>query len=337
MEYKDYYKTLGVPRGADEKEIKKAFRKLAQQYHPDKNPGDKAAEARFKDINEAYTVLSDADKRAKYDKFGSQWEQYERAGGRPEDFNWGGMGGMGGQPGGGYTRTVTPEEFEQMFGGMGGMGGAGGAGGFSSFFDALFGGAGAAGMGARGARGGRGPTRGMGFDTETLTRPQRVEVNAAVTLEEAFHGTTRVLQMEDGTRLEVNIPRGVTTGSKVRMKGAGGDAGRQNDIVLNIEVEPNTRYEREGDNLRTKVPVDLYTAVLGGEVQVPALDKTVALTIPAGTKNGKTIRLRGLGMPHLKNPDQRGDLLAEVDVHLPTGLSAKEKELFEELRTLRAR
>ena len=120
MEYKDYYKTLGVARSADEKEIKKAFRKLAQQYHPDKNPGDKTAEARFKDINEAYTVLSDPDKRAKYDKFGAQWEQYERAGGRPEDFNWGGMGGMGGQPGGGYTRTITPEEFEQMFGGMGG-------------------------------------------------------------------------------------------------------------------------------------------------------------------------------------------------------------------------
>ncbi len=327
MEYKDYYKTLGVPRGSDEKEIKKAFRKLAQQYHPDKNPGDKTAEARFKDINEAYTVLSDPDKRAKYDKFGSQWEQYERAGGRPEDFNWGGAGGMGGQPGGGYARTVTPEEFEQMFGGMGG----GGAGGFSSFFESLFGGAGAAGMGGRGGA----RTRGMGFDTETMARPRRTEVNAAVTLEEAFHGTSRVLQMEDGTRLEVNIPRGVTTGSKVRMKGAGSDPSRQGDIVLNIEVQPNDRYTRDGDNLRVQVPVDLYTAVLGGEVQVPALDKTVALTIPAGTKNGKTIRLRGLGMPHLKNPDQRGDLLAEVDVHLPTNLTAKEKALFEELRGLR--
>jgi len=332
MEYKDYYKTLGVQRGADEKEIKKAFRKLAQQYHPDKNPGDKAAEARFKDINEAYTVLSDADKRAKYDKFGSQWEQYERAGGRPEELNWGGMCGMGGQPGGGYARTVTPEEFEQMFGGMSG---AGGAGGFSSFFESLFGGASASGMGGRTGRSTR--PRGMGFDTETMARPQRVEVDAAVTLEEAFHGTTRVLQMEDGSRLEVNIPRGVTTGSKVRMKGAGNDSGRQNDIVLNIEVQPNDRYTRHGDDLRIKVPVDLYTAVLGGEAHVPALDKTVALTIPAGTKNSKTIRLRGLGMPHLKNPDQRGDLLAEVDVQLPTNLSAKEKALFEELRGLRAK
>jgi curved DNA-binding protein len=215
------------------------------------------------------------------------------------------------------------------------MGGAGGAGGFSSFFDALFGGAAAGGMGGRGARGTR--TRGMGFDTETMARPQRVEVNAAVSLEEAFHGTTRVLQMEDGTRLEVNIPRGVTTGSKVRMKGAGSDPSRQSDIVLNIEVEPNERYTRDGDNLKVRVPVDLYTVVLGGEAQVPALDKTVALTIPEGTRNGKTIRLRGLGMPHLKNPDQRGDLLAEVVVELPTNLSAKEKALFEELRSLRAR
>ena len=236
----------------------------------------------------------------------------------------------GGQPGGGYTRTITPEEFEQMFGGMGGMGGAGGAGGFSSFFESLFGGAGAGGMG--GGRTGRSTrSRGMGFDTDTIARPQRMEVNAAVTLEEAFHGTTRVLQMEDGTRLEVNIPRGVTTGSKVRMKGASGQA----DIVLNIEVQPNERYTRDGDNLRIKIPVDLYTAVLGGEAHVPALDKTVALTIAPGTKNGKTIRLRGLGMPHLKNPDQRGDLLAEVDVQLPTNLSAKEKALFEELRSLR--
>lgn len=331
MEVKDYYKTLGIPRTADEKEIKKAFRKLAQQYHPDKNPGDKKAEARFKEINEAYTVLGDADKRAKYDKFGSQWEQYERAGGRPEDFDWGNYGGMGGQggPAGGYTRSVTPEEFEQMFGGMGG---AGGAGGYSSFFDALFGSMGGARPGRGGRTRGQSGAGGMGFDTDTMTaRPSRQEVPAAVTLEEAFHGATRVLQMEDGTRLEVNIPRGVITGSKVRMKGANG----QGDIVLNIEVQPNPKYERDGDNLRVNVPVDLYTALLGGEAQVPALDKTVALTIPAGSQNGKTFRLRGLGMPHLKNPDQRGDLLAEVSVQLPTHLSAREKELFEELRKLR--
>jgi curved DNA-binding protein len=326
MEYKDYYQTLGVARNADVKEIKKAFRKLAQQYHPDKNPGDKSAEQRFKEINEAYTVLSDADKRSKYDRFGSQWEQYERAGGRPEDFDWsnwaGGASGRGGAGGSPYTRSVTPEEFEQMFGNQGGMGG----GGFSSFFDSLFGGGG----GARGGRGGR--TRGMGFDPETMAaRPARQEVDAAVTLEEAFSGTTRTMQLEDGTRLEVNIPRGVHTGSKVRMKGASG----QTDIVLKIEVLAHNQFTRDGDNLRVIVPVDLYTALLGGETQVPTLERPVALTVPAGSQNGKTFRLRGLGMPHLKNPDQRGDLLAEVSVQLPAHLNAREKALFEELRKLR--
>lgn len=316
MDVKDYYTTLGVPRSADEKEIKKAYRKLAQQYHPDKNPGDKAAEQRFKEINEAYTVLSDADKRAKYDRFGSQWEQYARAGGRPEDFDWGRWGGSGGAPGQGgpYTRTISPEEFEQMFGGAGGMGG-----GFSSFFDTLFGGRGGARPGGMGGMGGMNMA------------PPPTEAAVQVTLDEAFHGATRTLERSDGTRLEVNIPRGVQTGSKVRMRGASG----QGDIVLVVEVLPDARFTREGDHLRVNVPVDLYTALLGGEVEVPAPDKTVALRIPAGAQNGKVFRLRGLGMPHLKKPDQRGDLLAVVDVQLPAHLSDREKKLFEELRQLR--
>ena len=322
MDVKDYYQTLGVARGADEKEIKKAYRKLAQQYHPDKNPGDKTAEQRFKEINEAYTVLSDADKRAKYDRFGAQWEQYARAGGRPEDFDWGSWGGgaPGGQ-GGPYTRTITPEEFEQMFGGGGGMGG------FSSFFDTLFGGRGA-------ARGGR---RAPGFDPSGMggmnMPPQVAETTVQVTFDEAFHGASRMLERSDGSRIEVNIPRGVQTGSKVRMRGAAG----QGDIVLSIEVLPDARYTREGDTLRAEIPVDLYTAVLGGEVEVHAPDKTVALRIPAGTQNGKVFRLRGLGMPHLKKPDQRGDLLAVVSVQLPAHLNEHEKQLFTELRQLHQR
>lgn len=325
MDYKDYYQILGVGKNADEKEIKKAFRKLAQQYHPDKNPGDKQAEARFKEINEAYTVLSDADKRSKYDRFGSQWEQYARTGGRPEDFDWGNWaGGAGGRGGGTYTRTVTPEEFEQMFGG--GMGG----GGFSSFFDALFG----SGMG--GARSGGSPftqTRSAGSRFGYDTRPaqsEAAEVPVDVTLEEAFHGASRMLQTEDGTRMEVNIPRGVKTGSRVRMRGsaAGGD------IYLRVNVTPDSRFTRDGNDLRVTVPVDLYTAVLGGETQVPTLERPVVLTIPAGTQNGKTFRLRGLGMPDLKQPDKRGDLMAVVEVSLPTRLSDEEKRHFEALRQL---
>lgn len=316
MEVKDYYTTLGVPRSADEKEIKKAYRKLAQQYHPDKNPGDKSAEQRFKEINEAYTVLSDPDKRAKFDRFGAQWEQYARAGGRPEDFDWGRWGGGAPGQGGPYTRSISPEEFEQMFGGGRGMGG------FSSFFDTLFGGRGGARPGGMGGMGGMGGVN---------MAPPPSEAPVQVTLDEAFHGAARTLERGDGTRLEVNIPRGVQTGSKVRMRGASG----QGDIVLVVEVLPDARFTREGDHLRVSVPVDLYTALLGGEVEVPAPDKMVALRIPAGTQNSKVFRLRGLGMPHLKKPDQRGDLLAVVDVQLPTHLSEREKKLFEELRQLR--
>ena len=326
MEYRDYYKILGVSKNADEKEIKRAFRKLAQQYHPDKNPGDPQAETKFKEINEAYTVLSDPDKRSKYDRFGSQWEQYARTGGRPEDFDW---GRWAGSPGGGgsYTRTVTPEEFEQMFGGLGG--GAGG--GFSSFFDALFGG----GLGGRPGAQYRQPRPdaqpGFGFDPRMAQQPARTEVPVDITLEEAFHGSTRVLQAEGGKRMEVNIPRGVKTGSKVRMRG-GADQG---DIYLKINVLPHERFTREGDDLRTSVPVDLYTAVLGGQVQAPTLEGGVMLTIPAGTQNGRIFRLRGQGMPHLRNPDQRGDLLAAVQVTLPATLNERERKLFEELRSLR--
>jgi curved DNA-binding protein len=327
MDYKDYYQILGVPKGADDKQIKKAFRKLAQQYHPDKNPGDKQAEARFKEINEAYTVLSDPDKRSKYDRFGAQWEQYARAGGRPEDFDWGNWAGAG-APGGAYTRTMTPEEFEQLFGGMGG-------GGFSSFFDALFGG----GLGGARPNGPQvrtrtttGPRYGFGYEPRSAAASEpSIDVPVDVTLEEAYHGATRVLQTESGTRMEVNIPRGVKTGSRVRMRG-GADGG---DVYLRVNVLDDKRFTREGNNLHVRVPVDLYTAVLGGEVQVPTLDRPVVLTIPAGTQNGKTFRLRNLGMPELKNPDQRGDLYAEVEVVLPAHLSGEEKRLFEELRKLR--
>ncbi len=324
MEVKDYYQQLGVARTADQKEIRRAFRKLARQYHPDVNPGDTAAEERFKEINEAYEVLSDPEKREKYDRFGAQWRQYERAGGRPEDFNWSQWQSQpGAAPGGGF-RSVTPEEFEQMFGG-------GGRGGFSDFFETLFGGA----MG--GGRGGFGGD----FGGASQPRPRAgrdIEHEVQVTLEEAFHGATRSLQYEDGRQIQARIPPGVRSGSRVRLSGQGGAgaAGAQaGDLYLRVEVLPHNRFTRDGDDLRVSVPVDLYTAILGGSVAVPAIDRQVRLNIPAGTDNGRVFRLNGLGMPRLNRLDERGDLYAEISVQLPQNLSEQEKRLFQELQEMR--
>ncbi len=324
MNYKDYYQILGVSKSADENEIKKAYRKLARQYHPDVNPGDKDAELRFKEISEAYAVLSDADKRKKYDRFGAQWQQYERAGVNPEDV--GGFGGYSGFGNGGSARTISPEEYEQMFG-------QGGAGGFSDFFESLFGG-GATRTRTRTTQQG---TPFEGFGTRPRRGGQDMETPVTVTLEEALHGTTRVLQRDNNRRLEVSIPAGVRTGSRVRVAGEGvpGMGGTAGDLYLVVEVTPHGRFQREDDDLTVKVNVDLYTALLGGEVQVPTLERPVLLTLPAGTQNGKRFRLRGLGMPNLRSPERRGDLYAEIQVTLPESLSAEEKQLVERLRTLR--
>jgi curved DNA-binding protein len=324
MDVKDYYNVLGVSRNADQKEIRRAFRKLARQYHPDVNPGDQAAEDRFKDLNEAYEVLSDPEKREKYDQFGSQWRQYERAGGRPEDFNWNQwQTQQGAGPGGTGYRTVTPEEFEQMFGG-------GGRGGFSDFFETLFGGA----MG-----GNRGGFDGVGRTQQPRPRPGRdIEHDVQITLEEAFHGTTRPLQYEDGRQIQARIPPGVKTGSRIRLSGQGGGGsggGAAGDLYLRVEVTPHNHFERDGDDLRVVVPVDLYTAVLGGSIAVQGIDKQVRLNIPSGTANERVFRLNGLGMPKLGNPEERGDLYAIVSIQLPQNLSEREKQLFEELQEMR--
>jgi curved DNA-binding protein len=317
MEYKDYYKTLGVSKNADQKEIKKNYRKLARKYHPDVNKGDTEAENRFKEINEAYEVLSDSDKRQKYDQFGSQWQQFSRAGGQAQDFDW---SQWSSQPGSGGYRSVSPEEFEQMFGGQGG---------FSDFFETLFGG----GMGGR-------PGQPAGFGRQqTVTRRGRdQEHTVQITLEEVLHGTTRSLQWEDGRKIEAKIPKGVKSGSKIRLSGQGGSGsggGPAGDLYLVVNTYDHPLFVRDDSDLRVTVPVDLYTALLGGKAEVPTLEGGVSLTIPAATNNGQTIRLRGQGLPRLRQPDQRGDLYATVAVQLPQNLTDEEKELFEQLRAMR--
>ncbi len=322
MAGKNYYDLLGLKKNATDKEIKQAYRRLARQLHPDVNPGNKAAEAKFKEINAAYEVLSDTTKRQKYDKYGDKWqyadqiEQAEREQAQYQGF----------APGGGSYRFSGDVE------------------GLDSIFDELFGG------------------RGRGFSRRGQPRRgQDMETAVEVTLEEAYSGTQRTisLQLEEpcaacgGTgriqnlpcsvcrgaglvaaikRIEVKIPAGVTTGSRVRVAGKGqpGYGGANGDLYLNITVMPHATFERQGDDLHVNLPVPLTVAVLGGEVQVPTPKGKLALKIPAETQNGRVFRLAGQGMPHLGRAT-KGDLLAKANVVLPTRLTEKEKELFRQL------
>jgi curved DNA-binding protein len=301
MEYKDYYKILGVERNAAEKDIKRAYRKLAVQYHPDKNPGDDRAEERFKEINEAYEVLGDPAKRAKYDQLGSSYQEWERRGGAPGGFDWsqwtgGGQGGV----------RVDVGDLGDLFGP-----------GFSEFFQAMFGG-----MGTRTQT----PRRGRGRDLEQQVR---------ISLSEAHHGAHRAFD-RDGKRLEVSIPPGAHSGTKVRLSGQGaGGQSQAGDLYLVVEVEPDARFERQGDDLIVEASTDLYTALLGGEVKVPTLSGDVVLTVPAGSQPGQTFRLKGRGMPQLRHPSTHGDLFARLHVTLPTNLTAEERDLIVRLSKLR--
>jgi curved DNA-binding protein len=318
MDYKDYYQTLGVPRDADAKQIKRAFRKLARQLHPDVKPGDAAAEARFKDVAEAYEVLSDPAKRAKYDQFGQAWQSYERAGGAGErgGFDWGAwQPGGAGAPGVQY-QYASAQDLEDILG----AGGVSGLGGFSDFFETLFG-------GRRARPAARAPRPAAGRD---------IKHPVEVTLAEACSGTKRLLN-KDGRRLEVTIPPGVNTGSKVRVAGEGapGSGAPSGDLYLVVDVQNDPRFTRDGADLATEVEVPLLTAVLGGEVRVPTPTGELRLAIPPETQNGCRFRLSGKGMPRLKRPAERGDLYVTARVRLPTELSDEERTLFERLRALR--
>jgi curved DNA-binding protein len=317
MEYKDYYQSLGVSRDADEKEIKRAFRRLAREHHPDVNPGDAEAEERFKEINEAYEVLSDPEKRNKYDRLGADWQRWQQAGGRPGGFDWGrwttAAPGAGGQRV--HVHYGSPEDLSDLFGGGGS---------FSDFFSQIFGG-----MGSGAAPGGFGsrarPRRGQDYE-------QEVEIS----LREVYQGTSRVIQKE-GRRIEVNIPPGARSGTRVRAAGEGGPGmagGEAGDLYLRVKVRPDPQFKRQGDDLHVTAPVELTTAILGGKAQVPTLNGSVMLTVPAGTQNGRVFRLRGKGLPRLRQPDQYGDLYAKIDVQLPTELTPRQRELFEELRRI---
>jgi curved DNA-binding protein len=310
MEYKDYYSTLNVPKNASEKDIKHAYRKLARKYHPDMNPDNKEAEERFKELNEAYEVLSDPEKRKLYDQFGGEWSKWQQTGGRPDDFwqRW----SAGGQPTGNYSsRGFSGDET------------------FSDFFQQLFGG-----LGGYGDIFTTGTRRGPSISRRGRDYEQPVEIS----LQEAYQGAKRLFQIGN-QRIEVSIPPGAANGTRVRVAGkgapgtAGGPAG---DLFLVIEITPNPVFRRDGADLELDLPVNLYTAILGGEVQIPTPDgRHVFLTIPSQTQNNNKIRLKGKGMPVLGNPSEQGNLFAVIQVQLPDHLSSEEIELFKRLQKMR--
>ena len=307
--YKDYYQTLGVNKNATQKDIKSAFRKLARKYHPDVNRDDPSAEARFKEVNEANEVLSDPEKRKKYDQLGPEWAAYGRAaaaGGMPfADF---GQGGRGGRPQVEY-RSMSSQEMEDLFGDQNP---------FSDFFYSVFGNSGGSGVG--GVRGG---ARGQAV----ASRGEDVEGETTISLEEAYRGTTRTIEMETPTgrrKVEVKIPPGIKDGARVRAVGqgtSGRGGGRSGDLYIRVRIQPHPRFTRVGDDVTTRVEAPLDVAILGGEVGVPTPKGTrVSLKVPADTQDGRKLRLRGLGMPKLRGGGH-GDLIAEVHVQLPVPMS----------------
>ncbi len=340
MDYKDYYKVLGVAKEATTDEVKKAFRKLARKYHPDVNPGDKKAEEKFKEINEAYEVLSDADKRKKYDTLGPNWQEQ--------------FGPQYSPRGSTYTYRSAPN-----------MNFDGGATGFSDFFEALFGRANTGGMSGMGSMGGMRGTQ------ESLRKRvgDNIEQPVEVTLTEAYLGGARTFNIQSteicpvcrGTgevgnrsctncagqgmvnktkRIQVKIPAGVDNGSKIRVAGEGQPGiggGPRGDLYLVISVKTDPQFERKGDDLYTDIEVELTVAVLGGEVPVPLPDKRkLVLTIPPETQNGRLFRLSSKGMPRLRE-EGSGTLFARIKVVLPTHLTSDERELFEQLARKRGR
>jgi curved DNA-binding protein len=309
MEYKDYYRILGVERGAGETEIKRAYRRLARELHPDLRPGDAQAEERFKTVNEAYEVLGDRDRRAKYDRLGASWQQWRRTGQDPTQYDWS------------QWFSSAPQGFRVEWGGdVADLLARATSGGFSDFFRAIFG-------GAAGEYGGRRVARGWAGSVKDTESP--VEIS----LEESLSGTTRLLE-RDGHQIRVKIPPGVRDGMRVRVPGKGiraHGADEPGDLYLRIAIKPHPMFRQDGDDLRSTVEVDLYTAVLGGSVAVLTPSGNVVLRIPAGTTTGTTFRLRDKGAPKPNGNSRRGDLLVTAQVRFPTELSSRERELFHEL------
>lgn len=307
MEFKDYYKILGVAKGATKEEIKKAYRKLAKQYHPDANPNNKAAEEKFKEITEAHEVLSDPEKRKRYDQLGANWKNYRTGGGNTDDWF---RQYAGGQQGGGFNFSGN---LNDLFGGVGG---------FSDFFESFFGG------GQRARTG--------GAEWNAARKGRDYESTMTITLEEAFAGVERQI-LVDGKKLKIKIQPGTTEGTKLRVKGQGGKSssgGESGDLYLVIHIAEHPFFERKGDDLYYNLDVDLYDALLGGKEQISTIDgKSIVVVIPKESDPGKLLRVKGMGM--IGKEGTRGDMIVKLNINVPKKLSQKEINLIKQLKDLR--
>lgn len=313
MDYKDYYNILGVNRDASQAEIKKKYRKLASKFHPDKNPGNKRAEAKFKEIGEAYEVLKDPEKRKLYDRVGSDWKRYQQNGGQNGGFDWSQYAGQGGQ-----RVNVNMDDF---FGGARSQQGGGSP--FSSFFETIFG-------GGDPFAGRRGQAYQQQTRTRRQTRKQDAEARMDVSLQDVMQGTEKQFQI-NGQTMKVKIPAGIESGKRLKLK----DRGPSGDLYLKINVIEPDGFKRKGSHIYQTVPLDVYTAMLGGDITVQTLEGKVKLNIPPETPNGKIFRLKGRGVPEFKKPANRGDYFIKMELSLPENLSTKEKELIQKLAALR--
>ncbi len=317
MEYKDYYKILGVSKSASQDEIKKAFRKLALKYHPDKNPGDKNAEAKFKEANEANEVLSDPEKRKRYDELGSNWNSYQQSQGQG-GFDWGKYQQQYNGNQGGQTYYTDFGDFGSAFGK--------GSGGFSDFFEAFFGGSGFTSQSKRSKSRSRQQIKGEDMQAEL-----------PISLEEAYNGAEKFFDL-NGQTIKLKIKKGAYDNQLLKLSGKGypgNKNGANGDLFLTLKIQKHSLYNRIDDDLYMDMPIDIYTAILGGKPEVNTLKGKIKISIPEGTSSGKTLKLTGLGMPIYGNDSVYGDLFVKINIQTPKDLSSEEKRLFEKLRDMR--
>ena len=302
MDYKDYYSILGVSKSATKDEIKKAYRKLAKKYHPDKTNGNSSLEEKFKEVSEAYEVLSHDENRKKYDELGANWKNQQQAGGSGGfDYSqyYANTGGQGGH----QTFEGDPEMF-------------------SDFFNNIFGGS----------------YSGSGGRRQTKRKGQNYLAEMEMTLEEAFHGGTRIINV-NGKKLRIKTKPGTQDKQKIKLPGKGSpglNGGSPGDLFITIHVRPDHKFKRKGNNLYIELPIDLYTAVLGGKMEIPTLNGNVHMTIPKGTQGGNTLRLKGKGMPVYGSSSQYGDLYVKTKIVIPSNLNEEEIKLFTELKDLKS-